>query len=719
MGYQDLALSRRALLHGAGGLLIAMTLPMGLVRAQDPKAPPPVDPNAFVHVGADDVVTVLVKHIEFGQGPFTGLATLVAEEMNADWAKVRAEHAPADVALYANLGFGMQGTGGSSAMANSYDQMRRAGAMARALLVRAAATQWGVDPAAITVDQSVIRHAASGRSGGFGQFAAAAAKLPAPADVALKDPRDFTLIGRDHAGAKLDSAAKSNGTARFTIDIQEPGMLTVVVARPDRFGARLVSFDPAEALKIKGVVAVKRVPTGVAVFARGTWPALKGREALTLAWNEDGAEVRDSEAMLAAYAAQAGTPGKVAAEHGDVDAALASGTVIESDYLFPFLAHAPMEPLNGYLLWNAKGAWGRMGSQMQTMDQAGIAEVLGLKPAQVRIETMLAGGSFGRRATPSSESARELAECAKAIGPDVPVKLIRTREDDIRGGYYRPMFAHRMRGTVKDGRITGWANTVCGHSFAKGTPFEPMMIQNGVDAAMIEGAKELLYALPAFRCDLHIAETPVPTLWWRSVGHTHTAYAVETFVDRLIEAAGQDPVAGRLALMADKPRAAGVLRAVAALAKWKGPGGKKGRARGVAVVESFGSFVAQIAEVSIGEDGVPRVHKVWCAVDCGIAVNPDVIRAQMEGGIGYALGAALFSEIALAEGRVVQSNFNDYRSLRIQEMPAVDVVIVASTEKPTGVGEPGVPPLAPAVANALGRLTGTRPTRLPFVREVA
>jgi isoquinoline 1-oxidoreductase beta subunit len=715
---QDIRLSRRAVLQGTGTLVIALTLPMGLGRAQAPAAPPPVDPNAFVRVGADDVVTVIVKHIEFGQGPNTGLATLVAEEMDADWAKVRAESAPADVRLYANLNMGIQGTGGSSAIANSYEQMRRAGAMARAMLVQAAAAEWGVQPAALTVEKSVIRHAASGREGGFGQFAAAAAKLPPPPNVTLKDPADFTLIGRDRAGIKLDSVAKSNGTAKFTIDIAEPEMLTVVVAHPERFGAKLASFDAAEALRVKGVVAVKEIPTGVAVYGRGTWPALKGRKALKLTWDDSGAETRDSEAMLAEYKAQASTKGTVAAEHGDADAALAAGEVIEADYLFPFLAHAPMEPLNGYLVWNAEGAQGRMGSQMQTGDQAGIAEVLGLKPEQVTIETMLAGGSFGRRATPTGESARELAEAAKAIGPGIPVKLIRTREDDIQGGFYRPMFAHRLRGAVRDGKIVAWTDTLCGHSFIRGSPFEAM-IQNGVDATMVEGAREIPYDIPAFRCDVHTAETKVPTLWWRSVGHTHTGYAVETFVDRLLEAAGKDPVAGRLELMGKAPRAAGALRAVAELADWNGPGPNDGRARGVAVVESFGSFVAEIAEVSLGEDGLPVVHKVWCAVDCGVAVNPDVVRAQMEGGIGYGLGAALFSEVELAGGKVVQSNFNDYRSLRIHEMPAIEVTIVPSTEKPTGVGEPGTPPIAPAVANAMVRLGRERPTRLPFARSVA
>jgi len=717
MTVHDPRLSRRAMLKGGGTLVIAMVLPLGGGRAQAIVAKRQVDPNAFIRIGSDDIVTVIVKHIEFGQGPYTGLATIAADELDADWKNVRAVSAPADVRLYGNATMGMQGTGGSSAIASSYDLMRRAGAMARAMLVMAAAQAWGVDPASIALSNGVIRHAASGRESGFGAFAAAAAKLPQPVDVVLKDPKAFTLIGKDQAGIRLDSVVKSNGTAKFAIDILEPDMLTVVVAHPDRFGARLAGFDAAAALAVKGVVAVKPIPTGVAVYARTTWAALKGRQALVLSWNESGAELRDSEKMLGDYAAMAKTPGLKVGAHGDVAAALATGEVIEAEFAFPFLAHAPMEPPGGYLRWNAKGALVRTGSQIQTLDQTTAAAILGLDPATVKVETMLAGGSFGRRATPTSELVAELAQAARAIGPDQPIKLIRTREDDIRGGFYRPMFAHRLRGKVQDGRITAWSNTLVGHSFIKGSPFEAMIMKDGLDVTMTEGAGELLYALPAFHCDVHMVDTQVPTLWWRSVGHTHTGYAVECFVDQLLVAAGKDPVAGRLEMMAEKPRAAGVLRAVAKLAGWQGPKAGKGRARGVAVVESFNSHVAQIAEVSLGEDGVPKVHKIWCAVDCGVAVNPDIIRAQMEGGIGFAVGHALFGEIALAEGRVVQSNFNDYRSLRIHEMPDVEVVIIASTEQPTGAGEPGVPPTAPAIANALAALGQPRPARLPMVRS--
>jgi isoquinoline 1-oxidoreductase beta subunit len=359
----------------------------------------------------------------------------------------------------------------------------------------------------------------------------------------------------------------------------------------------------------------------------------------------------------------------------------------------------------------------RLGSQLQTGDHQAIAAVLGLAPGQVEVETMLAGGSFGRRAQPDMHLAVELAHAAKAIGPGRPVKLVWTREDDIRGGYYRPMFAHRMRGAVRDGKVVAWANTIVGQSFLKGSPFATM-IKDGIDPVMVEGARELPYAIPDFRCDVHIVDVGVPTLWWRSVGHTHTAYAVECFIDELLTAAGQDPIVGRAGLLEKSPRHAAVLDAVGRLARWNGPGPFDDRARGVAVVESFGSVVAQIAEVSAGRDGV-RVHRVWCAVDCGVAVNPDVIRAQMEGGIGFGLGHALYAEVTLDEGRPVQGNFGDYRSLRITEMPQVEVVIVRSGERPTGVGEPGVPPIAPAVANALARLGLPRPRRLPMARSLA
>ncbi|MES2498434.1 MAG: xanthine dehydrogenase family protein molybdopterin-binding subunit [Pseudomonadota bacterium] len=718
MGAHDTRFSRRDALKAVGALVIGVCLPIGTSKAQaQAKGPPPVNPNAFIRIGADDSVTVIVKHIEFGQGPYTGLATLAAEELDADWAHVRAESAPANAALYSNTMLGAQLTGGSSAIANSFDQMRRAGAMARAMLVQAAAAEWKVPAGEITVAKGIIGHKASGRSSGFGKFAAAAAKLPAPKQVVLKEASAFTLIGKDRSGFRVDSADKSTGRAKFTIDMTAPNMLTVLVARSPRFGGTVKSFDAAEALKVKGVVAVKQVSSGIAVYARGMWPAIKGRKALQVVWDDSKAEMRGTDEMIATYLEQTRKPGQVHRETGDVTKALAAaGDVIEAEFVFPYLAHAPMEPLDGFMIWDGTTARARFGSQGQTLDQGAIAQVFGIPMEKVEIETLIAGGSFGRRAQATAHLAAELAEVAKAMPVGTPVKLVWTREDDIHGGYYRPLFVHRFKGAVKDGKIAAWSNTIMGQSFMIGTAFEAFAVKNGVDGIMSEGARELPYEINDFRCDMHIAKSPVPTLWWRSVGHTHTGYAVECFVDQLLVAAGQDPVAGRLAMMGKAPRAAGVLKAVAELAQWKGPQAANGRARGVAVVESFGSFVAQIAEVSMGDNGEPRVHKVWVAVDCGVAVNPDIIRAQAEGGVGFAVGHALYAEVPLVEGKPAVSNFNDYRSLRINEMPEVEVVIVPSTEAPTGIGEPGVPPLAPAVANALAALGHKRPARLPMVR---
>lgn len=717
MTIHDIHLSRRTLLQGIGGLTVAVALPMGFGRAaaQAPSGSPPVDPAAFIHVAPDSSITILVKHIEMGQGPFTGLATLVAEEMDADWAQMRAEHAPGNTKLYANLFMGAQGTGGSTAIANSFLQMRKAGAMARWLLVHAAAQSWGVPAATIRVEKGVITNGS--RTGRFGEFAEAAAKLTAPQDVRLKDPKNFKLIGRDGGVGRVDSIAKSTGAAKFSIDQTAPDMLTVVVAHAPRFGAKVKSFDATKAMAVKGVIAVKQISTGVAVFANGTWPAIKGRKALTIAWDETDAEMRGSADMTADYLKRSSMAAKIAKADGNVDGALATpgATLVEADYIFPYLAHAPMEPLGGFIDWDGTTALLRFGSQFPTFDQPAAAKVLGITADNVRIEPVLAGGSFGRRATGDAHLAVELAECAKAIGAGKKLRLTWTREDDIHGGYYRPLTVHRMKGAVKDGKIIAWSDSVVGQSFVFGGPMEKMIVKDGIDSTMVEGSNNPPYAIPAFRCDVSIDRSPVPTLWWRSVGHTHTGYAVETFVDLLLEKAGKDPVAGRLEMMEAGSRAAGVLKAVAKLADWGSPV-QSGRARGVAVVESFSTFVAQIAEVSVGEDGEPRVHKIWAAVDCGIAVNPDVIRAQVEGGVGFATGHILYGEVPLVEGKPMVANFNDYRSLRIMEMPEVEVAIVPSTAPPTGIGEPGVPPCGPAIANALAKLGQDRPTHLPMVK---
>ena len=711
------ALSRRSLLKAGAGLAIGVYIARsGKAFAQAPAAAQVnTTPNTFLIIKPDDTVTVLCKHIEFGQGPFTGMATLVAEELDADWSQMRADHAPSNPVLYKNLLFGVQGTGGSSAIANSYEQMRKVGAAAREMLVAAAAKEWNVPAAEITVENGVIKHP-SGKQGRFGAFAEKANQMPVPADPKRKDPSQFKFIGKEGATKRLDSAEKSNGTAVFTLDINEPDMLTAVIARAPRFGATVASFDATAAKAVPGVVDVKQVPTGVAVYAKGFWPAKTARDLLKITWDDSKAEKRGTQQLLTEFRDLSKTPGKTVKTEGDFEAEAAKpgGRVIEAEFVFPYLAHAPMEPLNAFIHWQGDTVTSRYGSQFPTPDHATIAKILGVPMEKVSLKTILAGGSFGRRAQQTVHVAAELAEVAKAIGPGKPIKLVWTREDDMRGGYYRPFSVHRMRGVVRDGKIEAWSDTIVGQSIMKGSPFEAMTFKDGLDSTAYEGSNEIPYEVANFKCDMHQVDVGVPVLWWRSVGHTHTGYAVEAFVDELLEAAGKDPVEGRLELMSKKPRHAGVLRAVAELADWKNAKLEPGRARGVAVVESFNTFVAQIVELSMEAEG-PKVHKVWCAVDCGVAVNPDIIRAQMEGGIGFGLGHILYADVPMEDGRVVPGNFDAYRSLRINEMPAIEVTIVKSNEKPSGVGEPGVPPIGPAVANAMAKLGQVRPRQLPIV----
>jgi isoquinoline 1-oxidoreductase subunit beta len=671
--------------------------------------------NAFVRIAPDNTVTIVAKHLEMGQGAYTGLATVVAEELDADWSQVRVEAAPADATRYNNLSWGpVQGTGGSSSIANSWTQMRKAGATARAMLVAAAAEKWSVPAADLVVEKGVVSHPATGRRATFGELAAAASSRPVPEDVPLKDPKDFKLIG--HAAPRVDSGAKTDGSARFTMDVDVPGMLTALIARPPLFGATVRSVDGAAALKVPGMTDVVQVDAGVAVLGRGFWAARQGRAALKVEWDETKAERRGSDQLLAEYKALAAKPGASARRDGDPAAAFAGAAkTFEAVYEFPFLAHAPMEPLDCVVKLSGDRCEVWAGSQIPTLDQATVAKVVGLPPEKVELHVLLAGGSFGRRATPTADVAAEAASIAKAINGRQPVKLVWSREDDIRGGRYRPLFVHRLRGGLDaGGRIVAWEHRVVGQSFLKGTPFAGL-IKDGIDATSVEGGSTLPYAIPNLGVELHSTEVGVPTLWWRSVGHSHTAFSTETFFDELAQAAGRDPFELRRELLKDHPRHRGVLELAAAKAGWGTPL-PSGRARGIALQESFNSFVAQVAEVSLDKDGLPRVERIVCAVDCGVAVNPDVVRAQMEGGIGFGLGAALWSEITLDKGRVVQSNFHDYRTLRIDEMPKVEVHIVPSAEPPTGVGEPGVPPVAPAVANAVFKLTGQPVRRLPFVR---
>ena len=673
-------------------------------------------PNAFIRVAPDNTVTVLVKHLEMGQGVQTGLPALVAEELEVPWESIRVEAAPADHTLYNNLLWGpMQGTGGSTAMGNSYEQLRRAGATTREMLREAAALTWGVDKAQVLAEAGRMRHVSSNRALAYGELVERAAGLEVPHHVKLKPASQFKIIGRGFK--RTDSQAKSDGSARFGMDLHLPGMLTAVVLRPPRFGDKLKTFNADKALARPGVKAVFEIPAGVAVVATDTWSAIQGRLAVKAEWEAGPAAGVSSDTLLESYRALLKQPGTVARNDGDAGQALAGAArTLAAEYEVPFLAHAPMEPLNCVAQVTADGCEIWTGDQFQTMDQKNAAAVLGLAPEKVRIHTLFAGGSFGRRANVKSDYVVEAVHIAKRMG--VPVKTVWTREDDIRGGFYRPCYAHRLEaGLDAQGAPVAWTHRIVGQSIVAGTPFAAGLIKDGIDHTSVEGAATLPYAIPNLRVELHSPTPPIPVLWWRSVGSSHTAFATEVFLDEVAQAAGEDPVALRRRLLKGHPRHLAVLELAAAKAGWGSPL-PKGWGRGVAVHESFHSFVAEVAEVSVAADGSFKVERVVCAVDCGLAVTPDVIRAQMEGGIGFGLSAALHGEITLQDGRTKQGNFDDYKQLRISEMPQVEVHIVASDLPPTGVGEPGVPPIAPAVVNALFAATGKRIRKLPIGKTV-
>ncbi|TCK37213.1 isoquinoline 1-oxidoreductase beta subunit [Paraburkholderia sp. BL8N3] len=674
-------------------------------------------PNAFLRVAPDNSVTVIAKHVEMGQGAYTGIATIVAEELDANWKDVRVESAPADAKRYANLAFGtIQGTGGSSAMANSWMQLREAGAKARAMLVSAAAAKWHVPASELTTRDGSVHHAATNRTATYGSLASAAARLPVPDKVALKSPKDFRLIG--HQLPRVDVPPKTNGTAQFTLDVTFPGMLVALLQRPPLFGATVRSFDASAAKAVPGVVSVVQVPGGVAVVAKGFWAAKQGRDALKVEWDDSKAEKRSSDAIMAEYRKLAEQPGASARKDGDATQALAGAAKkISATYTFPYLAHAPMEPLDAVVKLTADSCEIWAGDQFQTVDQGNAARTAGLDPQQVKIHTLYAGGSFGRRANTQSDYIVEAVSIAKALGANgTPVKLQWTREDDIHGGLYRPMYFHKLdAGLTADGKLVGWRHRIVGQSILAGTPFASVMVKNGIDGTSVEGAANVAYAIPNVSVELTTTQTGVPVLWWRVVGSSHTAFAVEAFIDEAAYAAGKDPFVFRRDLLAHEPRMRAVLELAAQKAGWD-PAKPlpKGRGRGIAVAEAFKTFVAQVAEVSVDKDGNVKVERVICAVDCGTPINPDVIAAQMEGGIGFGLGAALHSAITLKDGKVEQNNFDGYQVLRFAEMPKVEVHIVQSGEAPTGVGEPGVAPVGPAVANAIFAATGRRIQSLPF-----
>lgn len=715
-------LPRRSFLKilGVGGLALgafphlALAQQAGVGAAEALK--PNQQPSAFVQIAPNGEVTVTINRLEFGQGVQTGLPMILAEELDADWSLVRSRNGTSDIA-YQDPRFGMHLTGGSNSIKNSYTQYRELGARARAMLLAAAAARWNVDVTSLSTQAGTVLGPA-GRKASYGELAEAAMALPVPEKITLKDPKDFRIIG--HATTRIDAKAKSSGQQDFGIDMRLPGQLTAVVARPPVFGAKIASLDDSAARAIKGVKAVLRVPLdggaeGVTVVADGYWQAKQGRDALKVQWDTSTVEKVDSEKQLADYRELAGRPGP---HHFEADMApLATAPhTLEAEFVFPYLAHAPMEPLNCTVQLSEGRAELWVGTQFPGADNAAAARVLNLKPEQVQINVQTAGGGFGRRGIATSDIvvlACEVAKAARSAGLNVPVRTLWSREDDIKGGYYRPMHLHRARiGFDDSGKVLAWDHVLVGQSIVTGTMFGGR-VKNGIDPTATEGMREP-YPVP-MRLTVHHPKLNVPVLWWRSVGSTHTAFVMETLIDEIARTTKQDPVAYRMKLFADKsPRHIAALQ----LAVDKSEYGKRqlpaGRAWGVAVHESFSSVVAYVVEASV-QDGRPVLHHVTAGVHCNLVVNPRSVEAQVQGAALMGLSMCLpGGAITLKDGVVQQSNFADFSVPRITDMPEFSIHVVPSAEPPTGMGEPGLPPLAPAFANAIASLTGKPMRQLPF-----
>ena len=679
--------------------------------SENPTDVPSTELNPFIRIGADESVTVVVNHSEMGQGVYTSLPMLVAEELDCDWERIRIEVAPVDP-VYNRPGMDAQLTGGSTSIAGEWERLRRVGAAARERLLSAAADRWKVDKESLHAEKGVVIHP-DGERLTYGQLAKAAAQLPEPGEVELKEPSAFEIIG--YPVRRLDTPEKTVGKAVFGIDAEIPGALTAVVARPPVFGAEVLSFKAEKAMAFPGVKKVVQLPAGVAVVADGFWSAIRARDALEIVWDEGPAASISTGTIREQYASLARETGVTARKDGDAEQALRQASKrISARYEVPFLAHAPMEPLNCLVDLQAESCEIWVSTQAQTWNRDAAARVAGLKPEQVTLHTTFLGGAFGRRSNPRSDFVVDAMHVAKAAGQ--PVKVIWTREDDIKGGWYRPFWYDRITGGLdNDGGITGWHHTIVGQSILIGSAFEGT-IRDGIDFTSVQGAADIPYSIPNVLVDLHSPQLDIPVQWWRSVGHSHTAFVVESFLDELAHAAGRDPYALRLEMLGDYPRYKTVLERAVKEAGWGGPV-PEGHAQGLAVHRSFGTFVAQVAEVSVGAEGEVRVHRVVCAVDCGTVTNPDTVKAQMEGGIVFGLTAALYGAITLKDGRVEQRNFDDYPMLTMKEMPKVEVHILPSNAPPTGAGEPGVPPIAPAVTNAVFALTGKRIRKLPIRPE--
>lgn len=713
-------LSRRSFLRvsatAAGGLIVSLYLDSSLLAQASPAKTYP--PDAFVHIQPDGKIVIQVNRLEFGQGVQTSLPMLLADEMDANWADVIAQLAPA-ADVYKDPVFGIQMVGGSGSIAHSFQQYRELGAKTRAMLVATAAQQWKVSAAECRTEASVV-YGPGGQSAKYGELADAAVHAIVPQNVPLKKASEFKLIGKDTR--RLDSRPKCDGSQKFGLDLDLPGMKVALVAHPPIFGGVPKSVDDKAARSTPGV-DVFEIPTiskgtAVAVVADKFWTAKQARDRLAIDWDFSQVEPADTERLRAKYKELAQTPGNVAVTRGDLSVLdrVSAANRIDAEYEFPYLAHTPMEPLNTTVRFDGDHAEVWVGSQFQTFDQMAIAETLGLKPEQVTFHTEMAGGGFGRRATPDSHVQREAAAIAKRY-KGIPVKLIWTREDDVQGGYYRPMFAHRVEiGIGADGMPVAWRHVIVGQSIVAGTPFAPMLTKNGVDETVVEGAADNPYAISNFSVTAHQPAPNVPVLWWRSVGHTHTAFVMETLVDELATRAKTDPIAYRRKLLKpDEKKIRGVLDLLdEKSAAWRNrlP---EGHAAGVACHECFGTNVACAVDVSI-ENNRPKIHRATVALDCGIAVNPLTIESQFQAGMSFGLSQLMAKgAITFKNGYAQQNNFDGYTPPYIIDAPvAVDVHIVPSTEAPSGCGEPPVPVISPAVVNALFRLTGKRYRTLPL-----
>ena len=695
-----------------GGLCIAAYVPELAAGAREQAAigAGVFAPNAFVRIAPDDTVTVIANHSEMGQGIYTSLAMLLNEELEADWTKIKIEAAPVDAA-YNHTVYGVQMTGGSTTTPSEWERFRKMGAMARMMLIQAAAEKWNVPPESCHAQKGMVIHAESGKKAGYGSLTEAAAKLKPPPNIPLKDAKKFTLVGK--STRRLDTPSKVNGTAQFGLDVRLPGMLYAVVARPPVFAGKVSAIDSTDAMKVPGVRAVEQIPSGVAIIADRFWSAKLGRDRLKVTWDDGSNGDISTSKMTEEFSRTSATPGNVARKNGDPEAALKSAAkTITAEYDVPYLAHAMMEPLNCVVDLRADSCELWTGTQFETIDRLNAAKTAGMPPEKVKINTTLLGGGFGRRANPASDFVIEAVNVAKVA--KAPVKVVWTREDDLAGGWYRPKWHDRFAaGVDAEGNPVAWTHTIVGQSIMAGTAFEGFAVKNGVDSTSVEGAADMLYGLPNIQVDLHSPKIGVPVQWWRSVGHSHTGFSVEAFLDEVAHLGKKDPYELRRKLLEKEPRMLAVLNLVAEKSGWGKPL-PAGVGRGIATHFSFDSYVAQVIEASVEKNGNVKVHRVVCAVDCGRVINPDIVKAQMEGGIIFGLTAALKTEITLENGRVQQKNFHDYQMVRMFESPVIEVHIVPSEANPTGVGEPGVPPVAPALANAIFAVSGKRVRSLPI-----